>query len=137
MPQAHLISPRSAKPWLIAWIVWLLTLWFLSESHPQVKTGPEIPHLDKICHFGYFFGGAALLYSSLTALKLLSSFAYRYWITIAIGAIIGALDEWHQTFTPGRSGNDFYDWLADVSGSMAGAAVMAILHFRFRSKLVP
>ena len=41
--------------------------------------------------------------------------------TVLLLAVVGALDEWHQTFTPGRSGNDPLDWLADVLGAFAGA----------------
>ena len=46
-----------------------------------------------------------------------------------MGAIIGALDEYHQTFTPGRSGNDPWDLLADTVGAAAGSAfiIFAIL----------
>jgi VanZ family protein len=39
---------------------------------------------------------------------------------ILLFALIGALDEYHQTFTPGRSGNDPFDWLADLLGAAAG-----------------
>ena len=35
--------------------------------------------------------------------------------------IIGAVDEFHQTFTPGRFGNDPWDWLADLSGGLLAA----------------
>lgn len=46
---------------------------------------------------------------------------------IVIG-IVGILDEYHQSFTPGRSGNDPYDWLADVVGGMVGALVFKRVH---------
>jgi VanZ family protein len=36
---------------------------------------------------------------------------------------VGGLDEWHQTFTPGRSGGDVWDWLADMTGGFIGAFI--------------
>jgi len=44
-------------------------------------------------------------------------------VGMAFTAVAGALDEFHQTFTPGRSGNDFFDWLADLSGGLLGAMI--------------
>ena len=35
----------------------------------------------------------------------------------------GALDEGVQTLTPGRTGADITDWIADVIGAAAGAAL--------------
>lgn len=131
---AHLITrirhllPSSPIPWLAGWIVWLITLWFLSEKHPSPKQGPEIPHLDKVAHFGYFMGGAILLTSFLQRRTHLAATSIFMMVSLA-GAAIGALDEYHQTFTPGRSGNDLYDWLADFSGTITGALiVITLLH---------
>jgi len=42
-------------------------------------------------------------------------------------SVIGRLDEYHQTFTPGRSGNDTGDWLADTLGGAAGAVFVLFL----------
>jgi VanZ family protein len=52
--------------------------------------------------------------------------------TILAIALIGGLDEYHQTFTPGRSGNDPYDWLADVLGAAAGAFAFKRFHHRLK-----
>ncbi|MGJ8643844.1 MAG: VanZ family protein [Luteolibacter sp.] len=91
--------------------------------------GPEIPHIDKVLHFGYFFGGGIIL-STYVLLKkgVTASITIRFLIPLAVLASIGALDEYHQTFTPGRSGNDPFDWLADVLGAAAGIAISHPFH---------
>ena len=38
----------------------------------------------------------------------------------------GALDELWQEFTPGRSGGDLYDWIADALGATVGAALTLV-----------
>lgn len=120
---------RAPGLWLGAFILWSGVLYWLSSTTPLLPSGPKIPHLDKVAHFGYFFGGAGLL----------AAFFYRLrpdaprWgqiivATVVILAVIGLLDEWHQTFTPGRSGNDLGDWLADTLGALVGALVFRRLH---------
>ena len=47
-------------------------------------------------------------------------------VVIVVGFVIGRLDEYHQSFTPGRTGNDNGDWLADILGSIGGAWVMLV-----------
>ncbi|MEY3896711.1 MAG: hypothetical protein RLZZ214_2231 [Verrucomicrobiota bacterium] len=47
---------------------------------------------------------------------------------VVVVALIGALDEYHQSFTPGRSGNDPFDWLADLLGATAGAFAFKRIH---------
>jgi VanZ family protein len=39
---------------------------------------------------------------------------------VALAALYGATDEWHQSFVPGRS-TRVLDWLVDLSGAMVGA----------------
>jgi hypothetical protein len=47
--------------WLAAFLLWFAILWNLSSGPVMIKTGIEIPHFDKVQHFGYFFGGSGLL----------------------------------------------------------------------------
>ena len=49
--------------------------------------------------------------------------------------IVGALDEWHQTTTPGRQGADPWDWLADVAGAALGIALARAAFRRDRDGL--
>jgi len=127
MLRRALASPRL---WLCAVILWALALYMLS-SLPRVAPAeaPEIPHFDKVMHFGYFMGGAflftthLLLKHGLNARRLL-----RIVFPILLFAVIGALDEYHQSFTPERSGNDPFDWLADLLGAATGIFIAHRLH---------
>ncbi len=121
--------PRHSGFWLAAFLLWFGVLWGLSSSRIPGEGDPIIPHFDKIAHFGYFFGGSGLL----------SAWLYRrnpenpdWWkiigTAVIVIALVGALDEYHQSFTPGRSGNDPADWAADLLGAIAGAFVFKRVH---------
>ncbi len=115
--------------WLSVTAIWLTVLCGLSSSSPSGISIPPIAHLDKIAHFGYFFVGAILLSAYLFSRNPKNP-PWRVIIPSVIIAIacIGALDEFHQSFTPGRNGNDPLDWLADVAGGTTGALTfMALL----------
>ena len=120
---------RDPRPWLIAFGGWFATLWLLSAGNPDPPDSFAIPFLDKICHFGYFLGGGGLLAAGLFCRRPGSPNWQRIILqVVAMSAIVGALDEYHQTYTPGRSGNDPWDWLADVLGGTAGALVFVRFH---------
>jgi VanZ family protein len=85
--------------------------------------------LDKVFHFGYFFGGAGLLAAAL----FLRPSSVPNWgmiivLVVVIASAVGLLDEWHQSWSPERSGNDPGDWLADAYGALAGALVFRRFH---------
>lgn len=108
--------------WLSAIVIWVVTIYFLSSTSKTMPEGGfEFPHIDKILHFGYFFGGGIILATYLLLITGEDSSVFvRMLLPLVILAVVGALDEYHQTFTPGRSGNDPFDWLADVLGAGAG-----------------
>ena len=121
--------PRHPNFWLASFLLWFGVLWGLSSFRIPSEGVPLIPHWDKIVHFGYFFGGSGLI----------SAWLYRRnpenpnWrkiigTAVLIVAIVGGLDEFHQSFTPGRSGNDLADWIADVLGATAGAFTFKRFH---------
>lgn len=120
---AVLSSRLVRKPvfWWCAVLVWAVVLWNLS-ANPTLPSGPSFPLKDKVLHCAWFGGGAACFLLALfgraavvPASRRLLSGGFLF------TAIIGALDEYHQTFTPGRSGNDPWDWLADVTGGLLAA----------------
>ena len=122
--------PRSPRFWLVAFLLWFSVLYFLSSFSLATDYSPPINQLDKVAHFGYFFGGSGLLCAYLYRRR---SGRSTHWKTLIMTAVIvigivGILDEYHQSFTPGRSGNDPYDWLADVVGGMVGALVFKRVH---------
>lgn len=129
MPQL----PPSPKFWLAAFLLWFVVLWVMSSFAVVGPETPPIAHFDKVAHFGFFFGGSGLL----------TSFLYRYnpdrpnWklifiVVVGVLAAVGALDEWHQSHVPGRSGNDSADWLADLLGALVGACAFKAIHRRLK-----
>uniref|UniRef100_A0A7C5ZZU9 VanZ-like domain-containing protein n=1 Tax=Thermus tengchongensis TaxID=1214928 RepID=A0A7C5ZZU9_9DEIN len=83
-------------------------LWWLSS---QPATGMGLPHpWDKGAHFL-----AYLLLGFLLRLGL-----GRFLPAFLLAALYGALDEWHQSFVPGREAFG-WDLLADALGAWAGA----------------
>lgn len=110
-------------------MLWFGVLWVLS-SYSLVDTySPPVSNIDKVQHFGYFFGGSGLLCAGLYRCRPdRPNWKFIISTTIVVIALVGWLDEYHQTFTPGRSGNDPYDWLADFAGAIAGAFTFKKLH---------
>jgi VanZ family protein len=102
---------------LIAAFIWVLS----SQSslpHPKGVFG-----FDKIAHFiayAVLTVAAGLWISSVTWRR-----RPRLWFLLvaAIAAAYGIIDEVHQFFVPGRNCN-LWDWIADVVGSIAGAALI-------------
>lgn len=115
---------------------WFVILWLLSSGNPSVKHTGEIPHLDKLAHFIYFYVGGALLtigiglqWQSLSDMRL-------FLIVVIICSLIGRLDEYHQSYVPGRTGNDIGDWIADTAGGLCGCAmVLGFLLSRFTPRI--
>ena len=110
--------------WFILFAIWLITLWFLSSRPLYAPPTPSIPFLDKVLHFGYFFGGAGLLSAALYLLKKKQpAWDTLYLTVIIICTCTGALDEWHQSWYEFRSGNDAGDLAADFIGAITGTIV--------------
>ena len=131
----HIVARLPTRPatYLCLWMVWAVTLWVLSAGNSGPKHDPDMPHLDKVVHFLYFFGGGALL-AAHGGLKWSEvKFQRLFWGVALICCMVGRLDEYHQGFTPGRCGNDNGDWLADTLGGAAGALwVMWVMLPRMR-----
>ncbi|MGJ8656146.1 MAG: VanZ family protein [Akkermansiaceae bacterium] len=114
--------PSNHKFWIGTWIIWFVTLWLLSSGNPEIKDALKIPHLDKVAHFCYYMAGGFCFANFLHLKKSLPwNWKRIILVTFLTGALVGAIDEYHQTKTPGRTGNDPADWAADISGSLAGA----------------
>lgn len=127
MPDAGLLSPfRKSSVWLSAFVCWTLTLWLLSERPTPEISSLDLPGFDKILHFTYFLLGA-LLFSIALHLRGSSAWPRNFLIVVITLATIGALDEWHQSWIPSRSGNDLGDWGADLLGALTGALICKAL----------
>ncbi|HEY5779521.1 MAG TPA: VanZ family protein [Terrimicrobiaceae bacterium] len=117
----------------ILFALWLLGLWILSSLPGDDVQLPAFPGADKLAHFLYFAVGGLLL-----AWFLRRTLRWRGWkVTCSVlltMALIGGLDEFHQLYTPDRSGADPLDWLADATGGFLGAVVIGWLYVRGRDQ---
>lgn len=119
----HLSKIKSlwATLWATLWVIWFVILWKLSSGGlPEETPQFEIPHLDKVMHFVYFAAGAICA----TVFLLIKGEDKSKWaiclVVLLLGVSVGALDEWHQSWIPERSGNDPFDLLADAVGTLFG-----------------
>jgi VanZ family protein len=110
---------QRTSTWLGIYLLWFVILTILSSlSQPGPKV--EMVGFDKIVHTIWFMLGGAALALALCYRMPRQAPAWRsiFFIVLLTGALVGGLDEWHQSFTPGRQGLDVYDWAADVLGSL-------------------
>ncbi|MGC6467312.1 MAG: VanZ family protein [Akkermansiaceae bacterium] len=123
---------QSPKFWAICFGVWFIILNLLSHGdrfHPPGVFAFNIPHFDKIAHFGYFFGGSGLLSAALYFSFKPSWMRLSIIVTLTL-SIIGVWDEYHQSFFINRTGNDPADWLFDTLGALCGTFVFRLLHHK-------
>ncbi len=94
---------------------------FVASSIPGRAMPPSpVLSFDKVVHFLIFLGlGAVVIWAWR-----------RAWPAILACAAYGALDELHQSFTPGRS-VEIGDFVADAAGAAAGALLILLLQ-RYR-----
>lgn len=126
---------RALNPSTWVWLVvaWFVTL-FLLSSNPHPPSMPGVPFQDKILHTLYFTGGSMAVFMALQVKQRPVSRVAAMALAVMFCAAVGAFDEWHQTFTPGRSGNDPYDWLADVTGGVLGFLLGLLVHRWLRTR---
>lgn len=102
---------------LRAWgpaVGWAAVLFMLSAL-PQLGRAPTFPFSDKVAHLVlYAVLGAALAWGWSRAPRFVP-----HLLLLAVGALYGLSDEWHQMYVPGRV-PDVFDWLADVVGLLVG-----------------
>jgi hypothetical protein len=112
--------------WL-GFAAWFVTLFILS-SIPGDRFGPlPFSWADKVVHTIIFTTGSFLL-ATAAYRTFGKSFAKTMILIFVIMVLIGAGDEYHQIYTPGRSGNDLGDLSADALGSLIGIFFAGFLH---------
>ena len=104
-------------------VVALFIALFISSSQASIYPPALFSIHDKVQHFAYFSVWGFCFHQALR----LPNWKLGVLATVLFCALNGALDEWHQTFTPGRSGNDVFDWLADVLGGCFAAALGTLI----------
>lgn len=112
--------------WLgpILWIClgfWAITILWLSALPPRELPEAAFLFWDKLSHFIAYAIGGWLAAAAVRVSRPRAGGAGAVVIGVALIATFGALDEAFQTLTPGRTGGDIDDWIADVLGAIAGA----------------
>lgn len=107
--------------WFTAVAIWFVTLFLLSNQSHLHPPGPQFDNQDKVYHAGYFTLGALCLFVGLRQRRPERSHMRTALLVVLFAVFVGAFDEFHQSFIPNRSGNDWGDWLADSVGGMIGS----------------
>ncbi|MHB1025825.1 MAG: VanZ family protein [Desulfobacteria bacterium] len=104
---------------LSGWVAFTLTL----TSIPNPEFGPSFPGADKLAHLG-FYGVMGFLFV-LWRREIGKGAAAAVVLAAIFTALLGAVDEVHQQWIPGRT-MDILDWAADFAGGAAGAFCSAV-----------
>lgn len=113
-----------SSPWLwrVLVLLWFGTLyWLSSQSH--LPSPAKFEGVDKLEHAVFFSAGGMCFVLSLRLAGRAGATAMAILASVLFCGAIGGFDEWHQTYTPGRSGGDVWDWTADVFGGFIGACI--------------
>ena len=102
--------------------VWV-ALTFTLTSIPDPEFGPSFPGADKVVHFG-FYGVMGFLFVLWRREIGTGASAAIVWAAI-FAALLGAVDEFHQQWIPGRS-MELLDWVTDFAGGTAGGFCSAV-----------
>lgn len=106
---------------MTAFVLLAASIFYLGERPVAIGLFPA-PY-DKVVHFTTFFLLTVLLgFAGLRAFPL---------TLLLVGLALGALDELHQMFLPGRIGS-WQDFLADVSAVLAAVLLMLAIYKRNR-----
>lgn len=109
-------------------IAWGATILWLSSLTPSELPRVAFLTWDKLNHFAAFAVGGWLAASALHTSRPHGSPAVAAAAAILLVAGFGAFDEFRQLYTPGRTGADLYDWIADFLGTVAGVIIARFTH---------
>ena len=117
-------TPKMRYLFLLLALSWASLIFYLS-SQSGTDTPPLFFGQDKLFHF-IAFGTLGFLLMGVAKATTQGYKPRQVWLAVALVALYGVLDEFHQHFVPGRVA-DFYDVIADLIGGMFGAWVMYYL----------
>ena len=112
--------------WRVLVIVWAAVLYWLSEQS-NLPSPADLEDIDKLEHAAYFAAGGTCFLLGLRLAGFARKTGLAILLTMLFCSVVGGLDEWHQTFTPGRSGGDVEDWIADTLGGLLGALTAMVV----------
>jgi VanZ family protein len=104
---------------LAVWVAFTLTL----TSIPNPQLTPTFLGADKVAHFGFYGVGGFLFV--LWRMESGKAAVVAVLCAALFAALLGAVDEFHQQWIPGRS-MEFFDWVADFAGGSTGAFGAAV-----------
>lgn len=111
---------------LVAWgpaVLWVAVLFALSELQEIPEALEPLAGVnDKVVHALLY----ALLGGAMAWGRHSGPLRPPHGLLLVAGYVYGALDEWHQSFVPGRTPS-VGDWVADVVGVTVGYAVLHLL----------
>lgn len=113
MNQQKIISFIQFQLPAIAWCLFIFTV----SSIPSSRIPALIEYTDKLVHAGVFGMLCWLLH---VAFYFQPNDSIRKWskvIALVATMLYGAVDEYHQMFTPGRS-TELLDFMADTTGGI-------------------
>lgn len=112
---------KKAPPWRWLPFIAFVSFVFYMSSRPGA-TFPPAPFWgwDKVAHFIAFFTIVSSLAYALGSFTLMRAPVMSFVLIAFFGFAFGILDEWHQSFVPGREVSG-YDLIADVAGSVAAS----------------
>jgi len=120
------LNRKNILLWL-GFAAWWIALFILS-SIPGSRIGAmPFPNADKVVHIAIFFLGTVLL--ALAFFRTFGRSPLKTSILVFVAMVlVGVGDEYHQIYTPGRSGDDPGDLLADAIGALIGIGCVALFH---------
>jgi VanZ family protein len=114
-------TERRARAWIL--VAGYAALIFGISSIPAANLSRTVFKVsDKLAHLTEYAGFGLLLTMALrSTLDRVPRWALLV-VAVLVGAGVGALDETYQATVPGRA-RELLDWVADVTGSFAGAGL--------------
>ena len=112
---------RTSRLFWFALLCWAGGILWLSSLTPQELPDAAFIAWDKINHFLAYAVGGWLAAGAVRLSRPLAPVAGRIVLAVVLVAAFGIVDETLQALTPGRTGGDIGDWIADVLGAGAGA----------------
>jgi VanZ family protein len=106
--------------WRFLVVLWFGVLfWLSSQSH--LPSPASFEGVDKLEHAIFFSAGGMCFLLGLRLAGFAKATRTAILASVLFCGAVGGFDEWHQTFTPERSGGDVWDWTADLCGGFLGA----------------
>lgn len=100
--------------------IWAGGILWLSSLSPDELPDAAFAFWDKLNHVAAFAVGGWLAAAALRTSYRRVSRRRVAALAVLLIAAFGLLDEALQTITPGRTGADVLDWMADVLGALGG-----------------